>query len=146
MPKNGLLDKNKENIFSKFYSLTCSTMFLFMCVIFVVNFSFVLNLQKRDSKIPDDTETEEVGEDGDEVVEYPTDPDIRGQTFPFQREMQDLLASLSPKESTCSSRRSSIKDDDPFAHLTSKRKGKHVRMPHLIYLLVHHDHFYNMQY
>ena len=96
----------------------------------ILGFSYILNSQKRDSKIPNETETDEVGEDGDEVVEYPTDPDSRGQTFLFQREMQDLLASLSPKESTCSSRRSSIKDDDSlFAHLTSKRKGKHVRIP-----------------
>ncbi len=88
-----------------------------------------MNSQKRDSKIPDETETDEVGEDGDEVVEYPTDPDSQGQTFLFQREMQELLASLSPKESTCSSRRSSIKEGDSlFGHLTSKRKTKHVRI------------------
>ena len=80
-------------------------------------------LQKRDRKISE-TELVDAGGDEDddgevEVVEYPADifhPDLV------------LTSSMSPKNcSNCSSRRSSIKDEDLlFGHLT-KRKGKQVK-------------------
>ena len=87
----------------------------------------LLSLQKRDTKLRNETETDEVGEDGEEVVEYLASDLLRGQPYLYQRDMQELLAAISPKDSTCSSRRSSIKDDESlFGHLNSKRKGKQV--------------------
>ena len=75
--------------------------------------------QKRDRKLAE-TEVEEVGDDADEVVEYPADI--------FHPELTPLptstsMSTMSPKNcSNCSSRRSSIKEDDSlFGH---KWRGK----------------------
>jgi len=72
--------------------------------------------QKRDRKLSETELVDACEEDDVEVVEYPTDV--------FHPE---LTTSMSPKNcSNCSSRRSSIKDEDLlFGHLT-KRKGNKV--------------------
>ena len=77
--------------------------------------------QKRDRKLAE-TEVEEVGDDADEVVEYPADI-FHPELTPLPLPTSTSMSTMSPMNcSNCSSRRSSIKEDDSlFGH---KWRGK----------------------